>query len=182
MVDNSDPNLNKSDKSDKYIIDFEPLRQAFIDTSYDIDKLPILDIGQLRGSTDYIDFIKESDMSHTVMRGLDIFGRPFVSIKFNIRPDPNSSDNSVQNIKPCQAVGTFFQRYSDNTELWAYGTLNHSNMSLHYESRIRDNQYSNLISRLNMFLNNHTMHNICNITSDEPDFIVGAGHFNISLI
>lgn len=163
-----------------YRINFEPLRQAFKDTPFDIDELPILDLGQKNGATGYIDFIQASDLSHSVMRGIDMNNRPFVSIKFHVRPNPNSSDINVQNTKHYEAVGTFFQRYADNAELWAYGTLYYGNTSLHYESRVRDYQYSNLASRLNVFLNGQIIRNI-KYMEDDPDFVIGTGEFDISI-
>lgn len=43
-----------------------------------IHKLPVLDIGNKMGATEYIDFIREEDMTAPIMRGFDCFSRPFL--------------------------------------------------------------------------------------------------------
>lgn len=76
--------------------------------------VPILDIGDKRGWTDYIDFIKESDMTAPVMKGVDVYGREFVALKVK-------SDNNNDNI-PKLSVEVFFRRYSDSEKLWMEAT------------------------------------------------------------
>lgn len=66
--------------------------------------LPILDIGDSIGPTGYIDFIPLKEITHPVMKGQDFFKRKFIVLKAIV-------DNKL-------CVQTFFQRYSDNTELW----------------------------------------------------------------
>jgi hypothetical protein len=68
------------------------------------NKLPILDIGQRHGHTDYIDFITLSEVKYPIMKGTDCFRRSFIVIKCVI-------DNRV-------IMQTFFQRYSDYTSGW----------------------------------------------------------------
>jgi hypothetical protein len=43
-----------------------------------IQALPILDLTNRMGGTDYIDFITPQDMSASVMRGIDCFRRPLL--------------------------------------------------------------------------------------------------------
>lgn len=64
----------------------------------EFERLPVLDIGDKMGKTDYIDFIKPSDMTDPIMRGKDKYGREFFSIRAKI--------NGEQ-----QQVQTFFQRH-----------------------------------------------------------------------
>lgn len=59
-------------------------------------QMDILDIGKRTGSTDYIDFIKKSEMKWPVMVGRDIFKRVFISFKHE------------------QGVMTLFQRYTSS--------------------------------------------------------------------
>jgi hypothetical protein len=68
--------------------------------SINLDKYPILDIGQRCGDTDYIDFIKYDEVTEPVMHGVDKFNRKFVVIKFLV-------DNKHK------LMQTFFQRYTD---------------------------------------------------------------------
>jgi hypothetical protein len=104
--------------------------------------LPILDIGQKMGFTDYLDFIKATDMTHPIMKGVDAYSRPFLAIKFNVKKKGIIS----------QAVGTFFQRYTDDTKNWAYGTCYNHSDSIYVESRVRLYDYEDLTKRLKLFL------------------------------
>jgi hypothetical protein len=65
---------------------------------------PVLDIGERIGPTGYIDFIPLKEITHPVMIGNDFFKRKFIIIK------------AIVYKKIC--VQTFFQRYSDNVDLW----------------------------------------------------------------
>tara|TARA_B100000575_G_scaffold187123_1_gene150734 strand:+ start:66 stop:599 length:534 start_codon:yes stop_codon:yes gene_type:complete len=69
--------------------------------------LPILDIGNRVGQTDYIDFIKWDEVIHPVMRGRDIYSRHFIVIKMII-------DNK-------KIMQTFFQRYTNGTKWMGCG-------------------------------------------------------------
>lgn len=70
---------------------------------------PVFDIGQRIGGTSYIDFIKDDEPQHPIMRGIDYYQRPFILIKAEI------IDN---NQKKWPVFETFFQRYTDDTQLW----------------------------------------------------------------
>lgn len=79
-----------------------------------IDELPVLDTGSRVGMTDYIDFITEDEMKYPVMRGVDVYRRPFISVRVTVTKP--SGDTS-------KAVGTFFQRYTDAPQAqWCFGT------------------------------------------------------------
>ena len=47
-----------------------------------IANIPILDIGDIMGHTGYIDFITPQMMSAGIMKGIDCYQRPFVSIRY----------------------------------------------------------------------------------------------------
>lgn len=68
------------------------------------NKIPILDIGERRGHTDYIDFICGDELTYPVMRGIDTHNRSFVVINV-----------IINNQRLCQ---TFFQRYTDDKYSW----------------------------------------------------------------
>ncbi len=74
----------------------------------DFDKLPTLDVAERTGKTGYLDFLEPSDLKHSIMKGMDVFNRPFIAIKLF-----DSTTNKV-------TVHTFFQRFNDNT-LWVRG-------------------------------------------------------------
>lgn len=106
-------------------IEFEPFRKIFSDPM----KLPVLDIGDRKGSTDYIDFIKAEDMNYPIMRGLDCFNRAFVAFKVNIALKPGVDDSFGTKV-PGQIVGTFFRRYTDRS-VWCFGTQYVDNILCH---------------------------------------------------
>ena len=68
--------------------------------------LPVLDIGNRQGHTNYIDFIHWNELKYPVMKGCDMFGRPFVVMRLV----GITSTGEVRFY--CQ---TFFQRYSDSS-------------------------------------------------------------------
>ena len=56
--------------------------QNFIQKIEECDvTIPILDIGDRTGRTDYIDFIGIDDMSYPIMKGMDVHLRPFLALK-----------------------------------------------------------------------------------------------------
>ena len=140
-------------------------------------ELPVLDLKDKIGSTDYIDFVKIEDMTHNIMKGVDFYRRKFVSIKYWIT-------DTTEPINSYQAVGTFFQRYTDDPDTWAYGTCYALNM-LFYESRVRLYDYKNLTTRILMLLKNEKIYNsvFLNLTDDKCDnyLVPGNGKYRVSL-
>ena len=67
------------------------------------DTIPILDVGDRQGATNYIDFIDVDEVTSPVMTGIDKFNRRFVVIKAQIEDH--------------EYMQTFFQRYT-NENLW----------------------------------------------------------------
>ena len=72
--------------------------------------LPELNLGNRTGRTGYIDFLEPEELSHSVMRGVDAAGRPFISLKVRSN-QPNAQ----------AFVITLFQRYAQGGE-WSYGS------------------------------------------------------------
>jgi len=50
----------------------------------DLTNIPILDIGTKQGHTDYIDFLTWNEVTSPIMKGIDMFKRPFIVIKLII--------------------------------------------------------------------------------------------------
>jgi hypothetical protein len=93
------------------------------------------------GLTGYIDFLTPDDMTHTIMKGVDAYKRPFVAFKLQVSHDKWQEQNGEQ-------VCTFFQRFSDNTDSWAYGTTLQGFGVLYHDSRVREYDYALLEERL----------------------------------
>lgn len=73
------------------------------------DEIPSLNIGERMGSTGYLDFLNPTELSGPIMKGVDRFNRPFISLKVRHRENGALS------------VITLFQRYTDRP-LWTQGT------------------------------------------------------------
>jgi hypothetical protein len=73
-------------------------------------KCPVLDLGDRMGPTGYIDFLKPTDLSAPVMKGVDKFQRPFIALKLR---DKDTEETEVL---------TLFQRYTDG-QGWTWGSV-----------------------------------------------------------
>ena len=62
-----------------------------------------LDIGDRTGWTQYIDFLKREEVPQNMMKGIDIFGRKFITLKVGIMKDSGKLFKTGQ---------VFFQRYT----------------------------------------------------------------------
>ncbi len=74
---------------------------------YIIDNYPKLEVGNRRGGTGYIDFLKWDEVEHSVIWGMDCLNRLFVVIKGIV-------DNQ-------EVMQVFFQRYTDIPNNWNSG-------------------------------------------------------------
>ena len=88
--------------------------------------IPTLNIDNLFGTTGYIDFINQNQLTSSVMRGIDQHNRRFIVIKMNI-----DNKNLFQ---------TFFQRYSDSDGLWM-GAGHHGCHLIATEGGMKDCQF-----------------------------------------
>lgn len=159
-------------------MDFPPIH----DTLKDIyEKLPILDIGNKMGWTDYIDFIKAPENTDTdneaiyatapIMRGIDAYSRPFVTFKIDVY-DPETD-------RKWQEVGTFFQRYTNDIKNWAFGTC-YPRQVLYDDSRVRISDYGYLTERLRLLISGTTLNSMFP-TYDGSSRIRGSGKYIIAL-
>ena len=80
-----------------------------METLYDQDH-PVLDLGKRGGMTDYIDFVTLGDVTAPIMKGVDKFNRPFVTLRV--------IDRATRNL----SVHTLFQRYTDSPYTWCCGS------------------------------------------------------------
>ena len=113
------------------------------------DTLPILNLENRMGLTDYIDFLVPEDMSHSIMKGIDAYRRPFVAFKVRaVRASEGPSGSTGSSLHVC----TFFQRYSDDTESWAYGCTFGNFGTFYHDSRLRVIDYPLIEARLTSLL------------------------------
>ena len=87
---------------------------------------PILPFKNNFISIDYVDNIKTSDVWAPIMIGIDMFNRPFITIRILEEGEKSS-------------LTTIFQRYTNDKETWAHGTC--------YYSRLLGDDPSRIINR-----------------------------------
>ena len=69
-----------------------------------VENYEVLDLSDRQGHTGYIDFIRINEVTSPVMRGMDMFGRPFITVLADIK---YVDDTTVSTFT------TFFKRYTD---------------------------------------------------------------------
>ncbi|QLH36215.1 MAG: hypothetical protein HWD61_08810 [Parachlamydiaceae bacterium] len=69
--------------------------------------MPILDLGNRKGATGYIDFLSPKELNYPLMKGVDCHQRPFIACK-------------LLNTRGESFVVTLFQRYTDS-DAWTWG-------------------------------------------------------------
>ena len=85
------------------------MSQELINQIYNYE-CAILNIGDRKGHTGYIDFIQEKELGeNSVMKGFDCIQRPFIIIKAEL---------VLSNGDTIPTISTFFQRYNDCKSLW----------------------------------------------------------------
>lgn len=72
----------------------------------DPNKIPQLDLCDRMGHTGYLDFIRSVDVPHSVMHGIDVHQRFFITIKCT---DDSGEDEEVLVV---------FQRYTGDDSIW----------------------------------------------------------------
>lgn len=135
-----------------------------------LNKIPVLNIGQQCGATDYIDFIGADEMEHSIMKGIDRYKRPFIALKVVVTKDNKSKE----------IVGTFFQRYTDDNVSWAFGTCYQTNV-IYQDSRVRLCDYETLEKRLKLLLDKQIIKDLKCGFHEEPDYVNGNGNYDVYL-
>lgn len=111
---------------------------------HNLSNIPILDIKEQMGPTDYIDFILKDTVTHKIMRGKDKFNRYFLCFRYKL--------NNINNkFSPEVFVETIFQRYTNNPELWTCGGHVGLNMikeigNSHYLNEVNYNYLRRLVN------------------------------------
>lgn len=85
-----------------------------------LDKFRDLKLGSPRfGYTGYIDWIQPSEMTHSIMKGIDDFNRKFVAIKVR---QHLYSEIPAEWYSTRPSVWCLFQRNSGDDSVWAIGS------------------------------------------------------------
>lgn len=74
-----------------------------------------LDIGNRVGLTDYIDFLREHEITHNLMKGIDTYKRKFIVMKVGIMNPKTGKLYRLQQV--------FFQRYTNELYDWMTATI-----------------------------------------------------------
>ena len=83
-----------------------------------------IDLGNMVGYTQYIDFINLSDFKKyntNILRGIDIFNRPFLSLLYNDNLNSSINELNIDKSFKNKKIITLFQRYSDYKYNWTIG-------------------------------------------------------------
>ena len=132
-------------------------------------EIPVLDLGQRYSEDGFIDFITVEDMSSPIMKGEDIYGRPFVAVKLQTKHTISG--------ETAEMVGTFFQRYDNDFHTWAYASCYNPSL-LYYNSRVYSFHYDFLQKRFEALLAGQVLRSF----KDEiEDFVNGTGDVEVSL-
>lgn len=171
----------KSVDRNEWIADLycQPIKDAFSESSKNIKDIPILEfVDDKMGTTDYIDMIEASDMSHPIMRGCDKYKRPFIAFKFIIMPNTNDY------VKPREIVHTLFQKNTNDPNIWCWGSYYFPRTGILSSSTyLTDLEYPNLKTKLKILLNGETINSyiMTCITSPNKDPIKGGGRYLVKL-
>lgn len=92
---------------------------------YNLISYPILPFKQeFLGSSDLLDKIKVSDVSHPIMIGEDSLGRLFITFKLKFKSKIESAYFHNINDDTIEVVSTFFQKYTNaHSCKWVFNTL-----------------------------------------------------------
>ena len=85
------------------------LKRTLISDILATPDIPILDIQSREGATGYIDFIDINEVTSPLMRGVDVYNRPFFTI---------CADIIYEGDICIPTFTTIFKRYTDNSLLW----------------------------------------------------------------
>ncbi len=110
------------------------LIELFGKSHEDFSKVPVLDLREKMGSTDYIDFLTPDDLSDA--EGVDKHRRSFIT--FVIQEKKNFEKSKLMKIlfPDNLRVLTLFQRYTDQNGFWVNGSV--SAFGSHYSFRDDD--------------------------------------------
>lgn len=120
----------------------------------DLSQVKHLYIGDKVGTTEYIDFIRWDEVTESVMKGVDCFGRPFLVVKFLVNGDTD---------KPLELMQTFFRRYSEYSSKWM--GCGHATRLLFGVNRITEQQ-AKFIEKI---INGETLKTTKEITYEFPE-------------
>ena len=104
---------------DKFILEFFTNNPIININKEKLKEIPNLSIENEEGFTDYIDFIQWDDIKKPIMKGIDIYNRPFFTMKLCLL-----IINPENKIRKKFFPQTFFQRYSNINNNWVTSGMN----------------------------------------------------------
>ena len=115
---------------------------------YNFGKIKFLNFKENFINIDYIDSVSIDDVDSSIMYSKDNFERPFLTFLLDVKDEFNNQFNVVH---------TLFQRYSDNKNLWVFGTM-YPNCNMHIQAIPENNileNYKKVISKEMLTLDNY---------------------------
>ena len=154
------------------------LVEVFTELNKPISELPILDLKNRQGGTDYIDFLTSEDMTFPIMRFVDKFRRNGIAfhLKGVANKTYNDSKDSLKSLDEIIRVLVIFQRYTPDSNsvgtitIWAkaWGDSNHTIEYIYNEFHYKNECSSSCVSC--PFYNNNINYNLLRkIISNEDD-------------
>ena len=95
------------------------IKDIFRQASIRMSSLPVLDIGDRMGRTQYIDFIQCREMSNKIMLFKDCYKRPGIVLRLKGISNKISEDHG--DISKLKGTLAMFQRHEDSTNIWSFG-------------------------------------------------------------
>ena len=134
--------------------------------------IPLLDLKGKWTDSAFIDFITTEDMSSPIMKGEDLFGRPFVAVKVKTK--------NLKTSEELEAVGTFFQRFDDDFHTWAYGSFYDPSL-IYFNQRVFSYHYDHLQQRFEALVQGQVLRNFDGDDKEINDFVAGNGDVEVWL-
>lgn len=121
----------------KYLVDI------FNKYNISIDELPILDLGDRGGHTDYIDFVMPEEMTSPIMKFTDKFRRPGLIFRLKGKSDDKIIiHNTAINIKDICTTLAIFKRYTESyNTVWSFGWGGSNNLIAYTYSKYHEKDH-----------------------------------------
>lgn len=111
-------------KKERYLKSRLPVHIFDLIKDYNFGKIKFLNFKENFINIDYIDSVSIDDVDSSIMYSKDNFERPFLTFLLDVKDEFNNQFNVVH---------TLFQRYSDNKNLWVFGTM-YPNCNMHIQA------------------------------------------------
>ena len=134
--------------------------------------IPLLNLKGKWSDSGFIDFIKTEEMSNPIMKGEDIFGRPFVAVKVKTK--------NLKTLEEMEVVGTFFQRFDNDFHTWAYASFYDPTL-IYFNQRVFSYHYDHLQQRFEALVQGRVLRSFDGHDKEIKDFVAGNGDVEVWL-